>query len=247
MQKNVSNVNYLLFANAESLGAETADCYRKLFGSFHYSISVIESRSKKTLASAKKSGFQFEIKVSKFLLESDFRLAVVTSVLLLGRINRKKIPPELVDEYKVLSSRYFSENAETFEVKSRKSNYSGVYFNLEKIFDDVINQHGLIFAQGTKIQWSQKNSVRRVGYFVEKDDLIVISKVLDHPSVPVEVVEFIVYHELLHKLLGTEHTSSRRIVHGKRFNELEKKFYKFKEADHWLNYIYPKFLRKITI
>ena len=235
-----------MFVSVNDLKAEVIQNYKIHYGSFGWSLEIEESRSKKTLASAKRINSLFQIKVSRILVEKDFRLAVVTIVILIARINRKKIPEFLNKEYNLLRESYFAANSEMFVSKTRSGTHKGSYFDLQKIFDDVINKQGLIFANGTKIQWSQKLSVRRVGYFVEKDDTIVISKILDHPLVPAEVVEFIVFHEVLHKLLGTENRTSNRIVHGKKFNTLEKTFYKFAEANYWLNKIYPNFVRKVT-
>ncbi len=235
-----------MFVSVDDLKAEVIQNYKTFFGTFSWSLEIEESRSKKTLASAKRVNSLFQIKVSKVLIEKDFRLAVVTSLVLIARINRKKIPEIIRNEYNLLRETYFSGNSDMFVSKTRKGTHKGIHFDLQKIFEDVINKQALIFANGTQIQWSQKLSVRRVGYFVEKEDTIVISKILDHPLVPVEVVEFIVFHEVLHKLLGTEHRTSNRIVHGKKFNMLEKTFYKFEEADYWLNKIYPNFVRKVT-
>lgn len=235
-----------MFANVEALKYEIIQNYKIHFGTFHWSLEISESRSKKTLASAKKISFVFQIKVSKLLIEKDFRLAVITCLVLIARINRKRVPETINNEYNLLRELYFASNSDMFVSKTRNGTHNGTFFDLQKIFDDVIHKQSLIFANGTKIQWSQKLSVRRVGYFVEKEDTIVISKILDHPLVPVEVVEFIVFHEVLHKLLGTEHRTSNRIVHGKKFNMLEKTFYKFAEADYWLNKIYPNFVRKVT-
>ena len=57
-----------------------------------------------------------------------------------------------------------------------------------------------------------------------------LSVVLDAPDVPGHVVEFILYHELLHRELGAERQGGRFVVHSKRFRAEERRFERYGEA-----------------
>lgn len=213
---------------------------------FHYSIDILISRAVKTLASAQKKGFTFTLRVSKKLIESNYRLAFLTCFILVQRINKKKIQPSLLREYNNLRNEYFQTLENSVELRQRRFITQGSTYHLEELLAHVVSIQGLLFSTINGISWSPKFSTRRIGYYLEKEDVIIISKTLDHPLVPQHVVEFVIYHELLHKLLGSKITSSRKIVHGKKFIEMEKKFYNFEKSNEWLKKIYPKIVKKIT-
>jgi hypothetical protein len=60
-----------------------------------------------------------------------------------------------------------------------------------------------------------------------------VSPVLDSPDVPGYVLEWIVYHELLHHVLPVEQGSGRSRYHTGRFKALERAFKQYDEAKAW--------------
>jgi predicted metal-dependent hydrolase len=61
-----------------------------------------------------------------------------------------------------------------------------------------------------------------------------ISATLDSVEVPAFVVDFVVYHELLHKKHGVRWQNGRRAVHTPAFRAEERCFHKYAEADEWI-------------
>lgn len=235
-----------MFANVDQLRSDLILEYKQIHRQFNYELRIELGRATKTLATATKKGFVIDIRLSKRVFENDYRLAHLTCFVLIHRLNKKQTPDFLADEYYELRNQYFK-TTETLPVKSKlKLITHGSYYDLTTIFNSVVKQHGLIFTTVNGIGWSPKFSVRRIGYYLEREDIIVISKTLDHSIVPEFVVEFVVYHELLHKLLGTQKGAKKQIVHGRKFLEMERKFYKFAEANHWLKNTYPQIVKKIT-
>lgn len=110
----------------------------------------------------------------------------------------------------------------------------GEFHDLEKCFERV---NGIYF-QGTQrpawLGWTSRPSLRRLGFYDPAGDRIAISKSLDHPSVPDYVVEYILYHETLHKFLGVDAGAGRRRIHDKTFLDLERKFEKARESEAFL-------------
>jgi hypothetical protein len=47
---------------------------------------------------------------------------------------------------------------------------------------------------------------------------------LDSPEIPEELLDFIMYHELLHKIHGIKTEKNRRRIHTREFKKDEKKF-----------------------
>jgi hypothetical protein len=64
-----------------------------------------------------------------------------------------------------------------------------------------------------------------------------LSLSLDHPEVPEYVVDFVMYHELLHKKHGETVINGRRFVHTASFRREEQQFEKYAEATAFLNTI----------
>ena len=64
-----------------------------------------------------------------------------------------------------------------------------------------------------------------------------ISITLDHPKIPSYLVEYIMYHELLHKALGLKITNGRRYSHHKDFLKAEARFQHYAEAKEWLSHL----------
>jgi hypothetical protein len=60
-----------------------------------------------------------------------------------------------------------------------------------------------------------------------------VSPVLDSPDVPSYVLEWIVYHELLHHVLPVERDGGRSRYHTNRFKALERAFAEYEEAKAW--------------
>ena len=73
-------------------------------------------------------------------------------------------------------------------------------------------------------------SRRSLGYYDPAHDLIVISKLFDSAKVPRLLVEYILYHEMLHKKYPAEYRSVRRCVHTRQFKAEERKYPHYSEA-----------------
>jgi len=61
-----------------------------------------------------------------------------------------------------------------------------------------------------------------------------VSRVFDHPAVPRYVVEYIVYHEMLHLKHPVKLRGSRRCVHSREFLQDEKRFPQLAAAQRFL-------------
>ena len=57
-----------------------------------------------------------------------------------------------------------------------------------------------------------------------------VNMVLDRKAVPEFAVDFIVYHELLHKQLGIIWRSNRMAVHTPEFRQRERQFRQYEQA-----------------
>jgi predicted metal-dependent hydrolase len=83
--------------------------------------------------------------------------------------------------------------------------------------------------------WNKTLTHRKFGHYQTNTDTVMLSISLDQPSTPAYVVEFVMYHELLHKQLGVVTNHGRRYAHTKAFREAEARFSQQERAQAYLN------------
>lgn len=88
--------------------------------------------------------------------------------------------------------------------------------------------------------WNKQFTVRKFGHYQWDTDTVMVSRTLDQRRVPEFVVDYVMYHELLHKKLGARLVNSRRMVHTNLFREQEAIYAKLDEAQRYLNKISRK-------
>jgi hypothetical protein len=110
----------------------------------------------------------------------------------------------------------------------------GQIYDLDHLFY-IINQQ---YFTGTmvkpRLMWSSSLSHRKLGHYERTRDRIVISKILDRQQIPQYLVEFILYHELLHKHHGIQWLNGKCMVHTPEFKRSERKFSQFQAAENFL-------------
>jgi predicted metal-dependent hydrolase len=85
-----------------------------------------------------------------------------------------------------------------------------------------------------RMSWSRAKTRRILGHYDPAHNAIIISRVLDHPGVPSYVLEYIVYHEMLHLKHPVKLRGSRRCVHSAEFQAEEKLFPRVDDANAFL-------------
>jgi hypothetical protein len=79
--------------------------------------------------------------------------------------------------------------------------------------------------------WNRTLTARKFGHYQPSRDTLMVSVSLDDPRVPAYVVDFVMYHELLHKRHGAMTVNGRRLVHSPSFRADERKFAQYYEAE----------------
>jgi hypothetical protein len=78
--------------------------------------------------------------------------------------------------------------------------------------------------------WNRTLTARKFGHYQPGRDTVMISVTLDDPGVPAFVVDFVMYHELLHKKHGSMTINGRRLAHSPSFRAQERQFAEYHEA-----------------
>lgn len=107
-------------------------------------------------------------------------------------------------------------------------------FNLDEIFARVSQTYFGGKIAKPKLAWSARGAKYTMGKYNYTTDTLTINRRLNRPDTPEYVLEFLMYHELLHKALGYSVVNDRRRVHTPQFRKLEKKFARYREANDFL-------------
>ncbi len=106
----------------------------------------------------------------------------------------------------------------------------GSHHDLEKIFHDLNRRLFDGQIPPARLGWSRNHSHRILGHYDSGHGTIMISRELDSASVPCYLVEYVVYHEMLHIRFPVERRGQRRVIHSREFREAEKKFPQYELA-----------------
>jgi predicted metal-dependent hydrolase len=113
----------------------------------------------------------------------------------------------------------------------------GRHHHLDEIFEDLNNRFFRGEISAPRLGWSHQYASRILGHYDSGHGAIMISRKLDSPSVPRYLVEYVVYHEMLHIKFPVERRGQRRVVHSREFREAEKKFPQFEAACRKLKHL----------
>jgi predicted metal-dependent hydrolase len=158
--------------------------------------------------------------------------------ILLAKMYRKPIEREHSTRYRRhISGHDLSRKAHLVQqIRGRKrlDSAQGHTYDLENIFEDLNQRffHGLLARP--RMTWSREYARNRLGHYDPAHNAIVISRLFDHPKVPQFVVEYIVYHEMLHLKHPVKLRGSRRCVHSAEFQAEEKLFPQLRPAQQFL-------------
>ena len=111
---------------------------------------------------------------------------------------------------------------------------NGRVYNLVDIFARINRQYFESQLEQPRLVWSARKSIRRLGTYQPDADTITISKRLDSRDIPEYLVEYVMYHEMLHKKIGLKEVNGRRYAHTKAFRDAEKQFNQYKEAEAFI-------------
>lgn len=154
--------------------------------------------------------------------------------ILVSKLFRHKVGSEHSDRYRewVNTEEVHGEMVRLRRERGRKSfaPAQGACFDLGILFDRVNEQYFEAALNRPKLGWSRGLSSSLLGHYDPPHHAIVLNRVLDSPEMPPLVVEFVMYHEMLHIRFPVELHSGRRHIHTRPFRAAEKLFTGYEEA-----------------
>jgi predicted metal-dependent hydrolase len=180
----------------------------------------------------------FSVRLSDVLRDAPAEFHQSLAQILVRKLFRRRVPAKDLQVYRDYL-KHVSVHEKTIEnrrLRGRKiiTTARGEAYDLEEIFL-FLNQ---IYFQNALprpvLTWSAKKTFRILGHHDAAHKTIAISKSLDDRRVPRFVVEYVVYHEMLHIKHPTEHRNGRRYNHTPAFRRDEAAFAYFEEAEQWI-------------
>lgn len=158
--------------------------------------------------------------------------------ILTGKLLQKKIPDGAREVYSAfIKTTELRENAAIRKkTRGRKvvTTSKGAVYDLDELFNIINGEYFQGSIPKPVLTWSAKKTYRILGHHDAAHETVAISKSLDSLSVPRYVVEYVIYHEMLHIHHPTKYIAGRRYNHTPAFKRDEAKFAYFEESERWI-------------
>lgn len=156
-------------------------------------------------------------------------------IILFSKLFHYKIDSKIRREYK----QYVEDAVLPFHPPRRRkpsSRYKsqGKFYNLNDIFDDVNRVYFQSKLPKPKLGWSLNKSYTRLGFYAEDKHLLVISRIFDNARVPIKIVEYMMYHEMLHIAIPSKIKNGRRSMHPRELRQLDHAFPDYDKIQKWI-------------
>ncbi len=180
------------------------------------------------------------VRVSDILRDAPPTVYRALAHILVGKLFNQRPPAE----YEILYRQYAyqpqilraSDLARQRRGRKQLKGSVGRTYDLDRIFAQL-NRHYFENALPKPVlSWSARCTKRILGHHDAVHDAIIISRSLDLESVPDYVVEYVMYHEMLHIKHKLQVVNGRRIFHSPAFRAEEKRFAHYDEAIKWLEH-----------
>ena len=160
------------------------------------------------------------------------------ALILVAKLYRRRAPAAARDIYSaaVSTEEYRVRAVANKRKHGRKvvTSSKGEVYDLERIFDSLNAAYFGGSIEKPTLTWSARKTYRILGHHDATHKTIVVSRSLDSVTVPKFVVEYIVFHEMLHVHHPAKVRNGRRYHHTAAFRRNERKFRHYEEAESWI-------------
>jgi hypothetical protein len=186
-----------------------------------------------TLTIRRRNG-EMIVRFSDLLQRAPLPVLEGAAALLLSKIYRRRTPRTLVAPYheyaKSHKTRQRVQKMRGGRVHAAALRPVGEHFDLTEMFDDLNAQFFGRELRRPHLGWSTRNWRRQFGSFDPGPNQILLNKRMDRPEVPRYVVEYVLFHEMLHVKHPTRRSGCSLLSHSPEFRAEEKLFPQFDRA-----------------
>jgi predicted metal-dependent hydrolase len=178
------------------------------------------------------------VRLSDVLREAPLSVVEATAAILLGRLYRRRPPSELLDAYREFShagtTRRHVLELRQKRVRRVEPKPAGTHHDLAALFDRLNEIYFQVSLKRPALGWSLRDWRSQLGCFDPALNQILINRRLDQVNIPDFVVEYVLYHEMLHVKHPMRFVRCRRESHSVQFREEEKRFADYQRATKFL-------------
>jgi hypothetical protein len=177
------------------------------------------------------------VRVSDILRDAPRQVHRALAFILIAKLFNKSVTSEHETLYRQYA--YQPQVLRASDLARRKrgrkqlSGAKGRHYDLDKIFARLNRRYFNNELRKPTLSWSARKSKRILGHHDSVHDAIIISRSLDQVSVPDFLVEYVLYHEMLHIKHRPRLINGRRVFHTTAFRADERRFARYQEAMEW--------------
>ena len=183
-------------------------------------------------------GGRIFVRLSEICRDAPLEVQKSLAFILVAKMLRQRVAPNAEAIYRnfVKTQEIQDRAMESKRARGRKiiTTTKGDVYDLDEIFRRVNENYFQNKIAANDLSWSAAKTFRRLGHHDSAHNAIIISKSLDSRKVPEYVVEFVVFHEMLHIFHPTGRENGRNIYHSPAFRRDEKKFAQYEKAEQWI-------------
>jgi Protein of unknown function DUF45 len=182
---------------------------------------------------------QVYVRFSDLLRRAPVEVLEGAAALLLARLYRRKAPLALVQRY-LGYARSDRLRGRINRMRSRRVRRvvtlaQGQHHDLASLFEQLNQQYFGGNLERPHIAWSTRSWRRQFGSYDPGPNQIVLNRRMDRPGVPQFVVEYVLYHEMLHMKHPMRRSGCSLLSHSPEFRAEEKLFVHFTTARKYLD------------
>jgi hypothetical protein len=181
------------------------------------------------------------VRFSDLLKRAPMEVLEGAAALLLARVYRRRAPRALVLPYleHARSDRMRGrvDRMRSLRVRRVATLAQGQHHDLSALFERLNQEYFAGELQRPHVGWSTRSWRRQFGCYDPGPNQIVLNRRMDRPGVPQFVVEYVLYHEMLHVKHPTRRSGCSLISHSPAFRAEEKRFAQFTTARKFLDHL----------
>jgi hypothetical protein len=177
---------------------------------------------------------RYHLRISDIMRDAPPMALEAAAHVMLSKITRRRCPEEHLLAYECYA--HSSPILAEIERVQRKRGHKkicgsrGKVRDLEESFDRINKEYFQGKLPRPTLTWTLGRSRTRLGTYDGTFNTISINRKLDSDGVPRYVLDYIMFHEVLHIICPVRIVNGRRVVHSREFRKAERKFRDYDRA-----------------
>jgi len=181
------------------------------------------------------------VRLSDLLSRAPLDVLESAAALLLARVYRRRLPRALIQPYLNYArsgrTRSRISRMRSRRVRPKQIAPQGRQYDLAALFDQLNAKYFCGDLRRPQIGWSVRGWRRQFGCYDPGPNQILLNRRMDRPGIPQFVVEYVLFHEMLHVKHPTRRSGCTLVSHSPEFRAEEKRFEQFTLARKVLDHL----------